>query len=107
MSEAVSEKTFKRVAAVSDFKDGIGKRVVVDGKPVAIFRVDGSFQAVTAVCPHAGGPIDEGDVEDGVVTCPWHGMQYHLDTGECLDDPGFKLAHYTVKVEGDDVLVAL
>lgn len=99
--------TFQRVASVADFKDGKTKKALVNGKPIAIFPVKGGFIATTAVCPHAGGPIDEGDVEDLVVTCPWHGLSYDLESGDCVDDPQFKLERYVLRVEGNDILIAV
>lgn len=98
---------YQRVASVADFADGEIRKVIVDGKSVAIFPLEDGFVATTAICPHAGGPIDEGDVEGKVVTCPWHGLSYDLNSGDCVDDPEFKLKCYAVRVDGDDIFVAV
>jgi len=69
--------------------------------------VDGNFQALDDTCPHRGGPLSEGFVEEGVVTCPWHGWQFQLASGECLTDPNTCQTKYEVKVEGDDIFISV
>jgi len=55
--------------------------VVASGERVAIFRYAGKISAVSSVCQHQNGPLGEGRVIDGCITCPWHGYQYLPDTG--------------------------
>ena len=55
--------------------------VLVGGQVVAIFRTQAGLFAIDGMCAHQGGPIAEGTVENGCVTCPWHGWQYELATG--------------------------
>lgn len=57
------------------FEALIGDRVI------AVFRHAGHWYAIDAMCAHQGGPLADGVVEDGCVTCPWHGWQYDLATG--------------------------
>ncbi|SMP77966.1 Ferredoxin subunit of nitrite reductase or a ring-hydroxylating dioxygenase [Neorhodopirellula lusitana] len=57
------------------FEALIGERII------AVFRHQGSWFAMDAMCSHQGGPLAEGVVKDGCVTCPWHGWQYDLATG--------------------------
>ena len=63
--------------------------------------------AVDNVCRHVGNPIDDGLVEAGCLTCPWHGWRYDLGTGEHLTLFGRRpgLRTYPVRTEGDDVLI--
>ena len=100
-------KSFRRVASVAAFQGGDAVKVEVDGKAIAIFRVADGFIATTDKCPHAGGPLHEGELDGNVVTCPWHGLSYSLDSGACIDDPNFKIERYAVQVEGDDILLRL
>jgi nitrite reductase/ring-hydroxylating ferredoxin subunit len=74
---------------------------------IAIFRVDGRLLAVENVCRHVGNPIDDGFVEGGCVTCPWHGWRYDLRTGDHLTLFGRRrgLRTYPVRLDGDQVLV--
>lgn len=94
-----------RVAAVADVPPGTSKEVMAGDKIVALFNVAGTFHALDGICPHAGGPLGEGELEGCVVTCPWHGWQFDVTTGaNCLNE---KVRHpsYAVRVEGGDVLV--
>ena len=98
---------FVRVAAVSDLKPGENKSVNVNGTDVALFNVDGQFFAIGNTCLHRGGPLGEGYLEGDVVTCPWHGWRYNVKTGANAMMPTAKVPNYQVKVDGNDVLVAI
>ena len=67
--------------ASADLAKGAAIEVLVDGNVIAIFRTEEGLFAVDGMCAHQGGPIAEGTVADGCVTCPWHGWQYELATG--------------------------
>ena len=90
-------------------KDEVGpgafRCVEVGGIRIIVYNLSGAFYATTATCAHLGGPLDEGLFEEGVVTCPWHGWQFDVRTGESIYDPGRSVATYPVSVVGDDVLV--
>jgi nitrite reductase/ring-hydroxylating ferredoxin subunit len=94
-----------KVASASEIPPG--QRLVVEagGKQIAIFNVNGKLVACDNTCLHRGGPLGEGDIEELIVTCPWHGWQYDLATGECLMNPKAKIPLYRVAVEGDGVWV--
>ena len=64
-----------------DLDEGEAVEIVADGQIIAIFRHGGQLFALDGMCAHQGGPIAEGTVENGCVTCPWHGWQYELATG--------------------------
>lgn len=69
-------------AANSDeLPEGGAIEVLIDGTVVAVFRHEGNLFALDGMCAHQGGPIAKGRVENGCVTCPWHGWQYDLATG--------------------------
>ena len=98
---------FTRVAGTSDLKPGENKVVNVNGIDVALFNVDGQFFAISNTCLHRGGPLGEGFLEEDVVTCPWHGWKFNVKTGVSPVVPTAKVATYQVKVEGNDVMVAV
>ena len=98
--------SFVKVASKSELGPGGVKKVEVAGAEVALFNIDGNFYAIEEMCPHRGGPLSEGFVEDKVVTCPWHGWQYDVASGACLTNPAVIQKRYEVKVEGDDILVS-
>jgi nitrite reductase (NADH) small subunit len=80
---------------------------MVDGRPIAIFRVGRDLVALANQCLHLASPIDDGFVEDGLLTCPWHGWRYDVRTGEHLTLLGRRrgLATYPVRVRGEMIEV--
>jgi len=96
-----------RVAQVQDIPPGRCMEVAADGRVVALFNVDGNLYAVDGVCPHAGGPLGAGTLQDNVVTCPWHGWQFDVTSGRhCLND-NIQHPTFAVHVEDDGVFVEL
>lgn len=69
------------VAAAGDLKDESAIEVVRADQIVAIFRHRGQLRALDGMCAHQGGPLAEGMLADGCITCPWHGWQYELSSG--------------------------
>ena len=98
---------FVKVATTDEVAAGAAKKVEVNGKEIALFNIDGAFYAIDEFCPHRGGPLSEGAVEDKVVTCPFHGWQFNVTDGECLTSPGVQQPQYEVKVEGNDILLSV
>jgi nitrite reductase (NADH) small subunit len=94
-----------RVAKLAEIPDGGSKVVSIKGANVAIFRVKDAVYAVDNVCPHRGGPLAEGHVEAGRVTCPWHAWEIDLSSGACEQLPGERQPVFPAKIEGEDVLV--
>ena len=74
---------------------------------IALFNVDGTFHALDNTCIHRGGPLGDGFCTDGTVTCPWHGWEYSMATGECKNVPGQSVDTYEVRVDGEDIHVKL
>ncbi|MBH0198402.1 MAG: Rieske 2Fe-2S domain-containing protein [Nitrospira sp.] len=98
---------YVRVAGTGDVPPGHGLEAKINGKTLAVFNVGGTFHVTDNTCVHRGGPLCEGEVEGKIVTCPWHGWQFDVTTGECTKNPSAKVAVYQVKVEGSDVKVLL
>ena len=98
---------FTKVASRSEISPGQGKVVEVGGRTLAVFNCDGSFYATDNTCLHRGGPLGEGSLSGTTVICPWHGWEYDVKTGACGTDASQKVQTFSVKVEGDDVLVSL
>lgn len=53
---------------------------------VALFRVGDELHALDDMCPHSGGPLSEGPLEDGCVSCPWHGARFELASGRSVGE---------------------
>ena len=98
---------FVIVGKASDFAAGEGKMVVVGRRHVAVFRLDDGLHAIDNLCLHQAGPLCEGEIDGGVVTCPWHGWQFSVTTGRHCLAATISQRRYEVTVEGEDVFVEL
>ena len=99
---------FQTVAKTSDVTPGEMKQVTLDSEEVVIANVDGEYFAFANTCTHAEGPLVEGELVGGIVTCPWHATPFNVKTGEAqeggvTDDP---VATYAVRIEGNDIQIA-
>lgn len=94
------------VCSVDEIPENRAKVVCVPGRErIAVFRHAAGISAVTNVCAHQRGPLGEGKVVDGCITCPWHGWEYRPEDG--CSPPPFqeKIATYRVKVVGRRVFI--
>ncbi|MGH7829123.1 MAG: Rieske (2Fe-2S) protein [Candidatus Binatia bacterium] len=98
---------FVKVCRTGDIPVGSCRTVDVKGKPVAVCNVDGNFHAISDTCIHRGGPLGEGEMDGKIIVCPWHGWRYDVTTGANEMNPSVTVEKYQVKVEGDDLLVAV
>jgi nitrite reductase/ring-hydroxylating ferredoxin subunit len=98
---------FIKAARHGDIPEGSGKTIEAGGRTLALFHSNGQFFAIDNACMHRGGPLGDGEVYGTRVVCPWHGWEYDFSTGCNVDDPSMKLGCFTVKVEGDDILVQI
>lgn len=103
--EAEHDATFVEVCRVRDIPEKRARIVTLSGERVAVFRYDGKISAVSNVCQHQNGPLGEGKIVAGCITCPWHGYQYLPDTGASPPPFTETVATYQVRVEEDRVLV--
>lgn len=99
--------TFHRVCSASELLSRQQLEATLGERKIALFALDNRFVATDANCPHANGPLAEGEVDGCVLSCPWHGWTFDLTTGVSPDDPCMKLEIFEVRVEGDDVLVGV
>jgi len=99
---------YVKIGETSDLSPGDCKSVEVEGQTMALFNVEGMFYAIHGTCTHVGGPLGEGTLDGEIVTCPWHGAQFNVTTGEVLRPPaGHDEKSFPVRIEGGDVLVEL
>jgi nitrite reductase (NADH) small subunit len=98
---------FAVVGRADDIPPGTARRVEIGGRAVAVYNVDGTFYATQNECLHLRGPLAEGQLDGCIVTCPWHGWQYDVRTGENEFDRAIALETYEVVVEDGDVRVGL
>jgi nitrite reductase (NADH) small subunit len=115
---------FHILGKVSEFKE-LEPRTFEPQKGfvIGVFVLGGRFYAYENVCAHEGGPVCEGDVypnskferdkknggkkERCTVACPWHGVEYDLETGVCRADSNMRLHPIPIQVKNNDVIVRL
>lgn len=97
---------FVAVARVGDIAPGTAKTVMVDRREIALFNVDGRFYALDNTCPHQGGPLAEGWVENNEVTCPWHAWTFKLSDGKMTLGDYASVETFDVRVNGDVLSVS-
>ena len=96
-----------KIAVRSEVPSGAGKVVVALGRVLALFNVEGVFFAVDNSCPHRGGPLGEGYLQGRVVTCPWHGWQFDVTTGESPLNPRHHVRCVRLETDGEDLFAIL
>ena len=65
---------------------------------IAVFNVAGKYYAISNRCKHEGGPLSEGELKDGIVTCPWHGWKYSIIDGKSPHKGGDSVDSYETRV---------
>src|SRR5204863_2181052 len=105
VTSAATEDDFVNACAVADIPENRARIVCLSGERVAIFKYDGKISAVSNVCQHQNGPLGEGKIVFGCITCPWHGYQYQPDSG--ASPPPFveKVPTFNVRVKNGRVFV--
>ena len=97
-----------KVAEFDDLDEGELMAVEADGEPICLAKVDGDVFAFTDNCTHISGPLNEGELDGDVLTCPWHGAQFNVRTGKVLRGPARQdIQTYAVRVEGNSILINL
>jgi nitrite reductase/ring-hydroxylating ferredoxin subunit len=96
------------VAKTEDLPEDQMVGVTVEGTEVLVANVAGEYKAIGAICTHEGGPLPEGELYEGIVTCPYHAGEFDLRTGEAVTPPPTENEPvYDVRVEGDEIQVAV
>lgn len=103
---AVLEGDWVRAGRVADIPN---ERAIIvhlpSGERAAVFRDGDELSAVSNACAHQGGPLGEGRIIDGCITCPWHGFQYRREDG-CSPEPFTeKIPTYRIKLDGEWVMI--
>ena len=86
---------------------GMVKEFVVDGRALCVANVDGAVCVLDGTCPHEGGPLGEGSIEDGKLVCPWHAYAFDVRTGTTDEDPEVKADVLETKIENGELRAKL
>ncbi|WP_233570338.1 MULTISPECIES: Rieske (2Fe-2S) protein [Prosthecochloris] len=94
---------------VLDSADEISEGAVMDitagGVALAVMKVNGEVFALEGTCPHEGGPLGKGVIEDGYLVCPWHGWEFDPSTGNDRYNPSRGVRAFDVEIRDDGVYV--
>ncbi|HYV38688.1 MAG TPA: Rieske 2Fe-2S domain-containing protein [Gemmataceae bacterium] len=96
---------FQTVCKVGEVIEGEGRTVELDKKLIAVFLHQGQYYAIDDCCPHMGASLAGGNIENGIVTCPWHAWRFHLADGTWADYKKIKIGCYAVRVVGDEIQI--
>ncbi len=102
---APNTEGYVEVGSVEEIAENRAKIANISGERVAIFKYDGKISAVSNVCQHQNGPLGEGKIVDGCITCPWHGYQYLPESGACPPPFLEKVPTFDVKLKGNRIFV--
>jgi nitrite reductase/ring-hydroxylating ferredoxin subunit/DMSO/TMAO reductase YedYZ heme-binding membrane subunit len=102
---ALQKKGFVMVCDVNDILEDRAKMFCIDKERIAVYKTNGTLYAINNVCKHQNGPLGEGKVIDGCITCPWHGYQYLPHNGQSPPPFKEKVSTYDVKLEGTAVWI--
>lgn len=97
-----------RLCSVADLPaEGEVMELSLANRQFCAAMVEGRLRVLDNTCPHRGGPLGQGIVEQGRVLCPWHAWAFDLGTGCALHNPRQCVRVYQTRIEGDQVLIAL
>lgn len=81
--------------------------VEINNEKYILYKEGFDLFAISAVCPHLGGPLEEGEIKEGCVTCPWHKWRFDLKSGHCENVSNQYLKTYRASVERNKVYLEL
>ena len=94
----LKEQGYFFVCNTSEMEESRAKIFCIDTERIAVYKHGGKLYAIHNVCKHQGGPLGEGKILDGCITCPWHGYQYLPGNGQSPPPFKEKVSTYDVKV---------
>ncbi len=96
---------FVKASSLAALPANEAMEAVLNGRPYAICNVGGEIHALDGTCPHRGGPVGQGAINEGRIVCPWHAWEFDCATGSNDYDPRITLKKYAVQIAGNDILV--
>lgn len=94
---------FVKICNVTEIEESRAKIFCIDKERIAVYKHEGKLYAIHNVCKHQGGPLGEGKIVDGCITCPWHGYQYLPHNGQSPPPFTEKVSTYDVRIENAQV----
>jgi len=100
---SLQQKGYSYVCQTNEIENDRAKIFCIDKERIAVYKLENKLFAINNVCKHQGGPLGEGKILDGCITCPWHGYQYLPQNGQSPPPFKEKVSTYDVKTEGTKV----
>ena len=107
MTEESDGLVWEKVLDTGELPEGMVRPVTCHRATVCMTHFEGTYTALDNRCPHQGGPLGEGSIENGWLRCPWHGWEFDLETGDMVADRKFRLKKYDVAEKDDGIYVTL
>jgi len=95
----------KMLIRADEIKEGAAKLVRVKNEEIAVFKHQGKLCALQNICPHEGGQLSAGWIEDGSAVCPLHGYKFDLASGACANDTRLKAKVFKLAADGENYTV--
>ncbi len=102
-----TRRVWYKALDLDELPEGRVKTVVCGLESLCLTHYQGRYAALSNKCPHQGGPLGEGQIENGLLRCPWHGWDYHPTTGESPEGYGDGVPLHPLEVRDDGVYVAI
>lgn len=100
-----------KLCKASELKSGESKGIILNGKDIGVFNINGTFYAIENACLHAGAPLSDGFIDEKKcqVACNWHGWVFDIATGKCVSHPKQDLftKTYPITIEDNDIFIEI
>ncbi len=95
------------VGKTSDIEEGKLVQITASGKELVVTKLDGNYYAMDNICTHAGAELHEGELNNGELTCPWHGAKWDVKTGSLISFPQKlkPLQSHKILIENDTLFI--
>ncbi len=115
ITQSEPKMSYMKLASTEEVPAGTMKAIQINGRKILLANMNGKFFALDDRCPHIGKPLSKGTLHDGCVTCPYHGAEFDLQSGENVKDANFlfwKLhcddaKTYDIQLIDQDIFVSL
>jgi nitrite reductase/ring-hydroxylating ferredoxin subunit len=94
-----------KVKDLAELPPGSVSQIETGDGVFALYNVDGKVYCTGGTCPHAGGPLGEGNLSGDYVVCPWHGWEFDCRTGLNDSDEDMAVDTFPVRIDGGDILI--
>jgi len=99
-------KNWLLATTVTELKEKKALFTEINELEIALFWIDDKAYAMNNFCPHRGGPLYRGDIEEDLtVRCPLHGWLFHLDSGKCINIPDAKVNTFPTQIKDGNVYI--